>query len=119
MSEQVINETVKRAVFECICCTFKNTVEVKEGEYLEIIACPKCNGSFIDVFKLGKYYQKPSGQESFVQRTILRRLKTVSREEDDRKSYIERMEEELIKAKSELKLLTAERNELEQHLMRK
>ncbi|MEG7339132.1 hypothetical protein V6E27_10890 [Bacillus cereus] len=40
----------------CLACDYQiKTYQAPEDEYQEVTVCPKCNGAFVDVFKLGKY----------------------------------------------------------------
>ncbi|WP_144519810.1 hypothetical protein [Bacillus thuringiensis] len=42
----------------CLACDYQiKTYQAPEDEYQEVTVCPKCNGAFVDVFKLGKYMQ--------------------------------------------------------------
>lgn len=42
----------------CLVCGYKDKVQHEsKKDYKEITVCPKCNGAFIDMFKLGKYKQ--------------------------------------------------------------
>ncbi|PFP72629.1 hypothetical protein COJ99_07180 [Bacillus cereus] len=42
----------------CLACDYQiKTYQAQEDEYQEVTVCPKCNGAFVDVFKLGKYMQ--------------------------------------------------------------
>ncbi|HDR7737451.1 TPA: hypothetical protein QCX99_004707 [Bacillus thuringiensis] len=46
-------------VFRC-CLTYNyqiKTYQLSKDEYQEVIVCSKCNGAFVDMFKLGKYKQ--------------------------------------------------------------
>lgn len=46
----------------CLACDYQiKTYQAPEDEYQEVTVCPKCNGAFVDVFKLGKY-MKLSGR---------------------------------------------------------
>ncbi|MGA5663667.1 hypothetical protein ACPCZR_30155 [Bacillus bombysepticus] len=40
----------------CLACGYQiKTYQAPEDEYQEVTVCPKCNGAFVDVFKLEKY----------------------------------------------------------------
>ncbi|PEE79395.1 hypothetical protein CN543_29780 [Bacillus toyonensis] len=42
----------------CLACDYQiKTYQAPEDEYQEVTVCPKCNGAFVDVFKLEKYKQ--------------------------------------------------------------
>ncbi|MDO3374703.1 hypothetical protein QJ529_18725 [Bacillus paranthracis] len=42
----------------CLACDYQiKTYQVPKDEYQEVTVCPKCNGAFVDMFKLGKYKQ--------------------------------------------------------------
>lgn len=43
---------------ECLACGHQDKVyHPSKEEYQEVTVCPKCNGAFVDIFKLGKYKQ--------------------------------------------------------------
>ncbi|OQR56196.1 hypothetical protein [Bacillus sp. CDB3] len=43
---------------ECLACGHQDKVyHPSKEEYKEVTVCPKCNGAFVDMFKLGKYKQ--------------------------------------------------------------
>ncbi|MGY2609494.1 hypothetical protein [Bacillus pretiosus] len=48
-------------LYKCLCCVHQEKLEVKNADYSEVIFCPKCNGAFVDVYKISKYIQ-PSGK---------------------------------------------------------
>ncbi|MED2128934.1 hypothetical protein P4V88_27500 [Bacillus thuringiensis] len=40
----------------CLACDYQiKTYQAPEDEYQEVTVCPKCNGAFVDVWKLEKY----------------------------------------------------------------
>lgn len=42
----------------CLVCDYQiKKYHSQEDEYQEVTVCPKCNGAFVDMFKLGKYKQ--------------------------------------------------------------
>ncbi|WP_088311747.1 hypothetical protein [Bacillus cereus] len=42
----------------CLGCDYQiKTYRAPEEEYQEVTVCPKCNGAFVDMFKLEKYKQ--------------------------------------------------------------
>ncbi|MGQ3740572.1 hypothetical protein [Bacillus sp. Fil] len=42
----------------CLACDYQiKTYQLPEDKYQEVTVCPKCNGAFVDMFKLGKYKQ--------------------------------------------------------------
>ncbi|ETT88868.1 hypothetical protein C175_00145 [Bacillus cereus] len=45
----------------CLACDYQiKTYQSPEDEYQEVTVCPKCNGAFVDVFKLEMYKQSDS-----------------------------------------------------------
>ncbi|MED1023348.1 hypothetical protein [Bacillus mycoides] len=41
---------------KCLVCGHQDRVDYpSKDEYQEVTVCPKCNGAFVDVWKLGKY----------------------------------------------------------------
>ncbi|WP_429701279.1 hypothetical protein [Bacillus paramycoides] len=42
-------------LYKCLRCVHQQKLEVKKEDYSEVIVCPKCNGAFVDVFKINKY----------------------------------------------------------------
>ncbi|MCP9280642.1 hypothetical protein [Bacillus wiedmannii] len=52
----------------CLACDYQiKTYQAPEDEYQEVTVCPKCNGAFVDMFKLGKYKQSNEGVEPLLQ----------------------------------------------------
>lgn len=43
--------------YKCLCCDHDDLVQVTKEEYQEVLVCPKCNGAFVDVWKIAKYKQ--------------------------------------------------------------
>ncbi|MED3650619.1 hypothetical protein [Heyndrickxia sporothermodurans] len=43
------------ATYKCLCCGFKDKVTGENEDYSEVKVCPKCNGAFVDIWKLEKY----------------------------------------------------------------
>lgn len=55
----------------CLACGYQiKTCQAPEDEYQEVIVCPKCNGAFVDVFKLGKYKQSNETVEPLLTITL-------------------------------------------------
>ncbi|MBE7095424.1 hypothetical protein [Bacillus cereus] len=52
----------------CLACDYQiKTYQAPENEYQEVTVCPKCNGAFVDMFKLGKYKQSNESVEPLLQ----------------------------------------------------
>ncbi|MGE0981607.1 hypothetical protein B1R38_24890 [Bacillus cereus] len=52
----------------CLVCDYQiKTYHSPEDEYQEVTVCPKCNGAFVDMFKLGKYKQSNESVEPLLQ----------------------------------------------------
>lgn len=49
------NEIVTYAMYHCLRCKHKERVRGKRKDYQEVTVCPKCNGAFVDRWKLDKY----------------------------------------------------------------
>lgn len=48
---------------QCLVCDHKGTVlHNSKEEYLEVTVCPKCNGAFVDTWKLHKYLNSTNNQ---------------------------------------------------------
>lgn len=56
----------------CLACDYQiKTYQSPEDEYQEVTVCPKCNGAFVDVWKLVKYKQLNDTKEPLLQITQL------------------------------------------------
>ncbi|MBE3643175.1 hypothetical protein IMZ78_12835 [Bacillus anthracis] len=44
-------------LYKCLHCIHQQKLEVKKENYSEVTVCPKCNGAFVDVYKISKYIQ--------------------------------------------------------------
>ncbi|MBP3967722.1 hypothetical protein KAF80_01505 [Bacillus sp. WL1] len=43
----------------CLVCDYQiKTYQAPEEEYQEVTVCPKCNGAFVDMWKLAKYEKR-------------------------------------------------------------
>lgn len=51
------NEVVTYATYSCLHCEHKEKVRGKRKDYSEVKVCPKCNGAFVDLWKIYKYKQ--------------------------------------------------------------
>lgn len=52
----------------CLACDYRiKTYQAPKEEYQEVTVCPKCNGAFVDMWKLGKYKQSNEGVEPLLQ----------------------------------------------------
>ena len=49
------NELVPHAKYMCLSCDHSERVVGKKGEYQEVRLCPRCNGLYVDKWKLSKY----------------------------------------------------------------
>lgn len=48
---------------QCLVCNHKGTVlHNSKEEYREVTVCPKCNGAFVDTWKLHKYLNSTNNQ---------------------------------------------------------
>lgn len=55
----------------CLACDYQiKTYQAPEDEYQEVTVCPKCNGAFVDVFKLAKYKQSNETVEPLLTITL-------------------------------------------------
>ncbi|MDA2383067.1 hypothetical protein PDN41_14980 [Bacillus cereus] len=55
----------------CLVCDYRiKTYQAPEDEYQEVTVCPKCNGAFVDVFKLEKYKQSNETVEPLLTITL-------------------------------------------------
>ncbi|HDR7449712.1 TPA: hypothetical protein QCX35_005945 [Bacillus toyonensis] len=55
----------------CLACDYQiETYQAPEDEYQEVTVCPKCNGAFVDVFKLEKYKQSNETVEPLLTITL-------------------------------------------------
>jgi len=58
-------ENIRRC---CLACDYQiKTYISPEEEYQEVTVCPKCNGAFVDMWKLGKYKQSNKNVEPLLQ----------------------------------------------------
>ncbi|MED3542040.1 hypothetical protein ABEX53_07720 [Bacillus toyonensis] len=52
----------------CLACDYQiKTYISPEEEYQEVTVCPKCNGAFVDMFRLVKYKQSNESVEPLLQ----------------------------------------------------
>ncbi|MGE6501164.1 hypothetical protein ACQKF0_12620 [Bacillus wiedmannii] len=59
MGKEYFNKAV------CLVCGHQDRVNhPSKKEYQEVTVCPKCNGAFVDVWKLGKYKQLDNTQSN-------------------------------------------------------
>ncbi|MCU4929212.1 hypothetical protein OB999_10590 [Bacillus cereus] len=55
----------------CLACDYQiKTYQATEDEYQEVTVCPKCNGAFVDMFKLEKYKQSNETVEPLLTITL-------------------------------------------------
>ncbi|MGE6593040.1 hypothetical protein ACQKFU_26470 [Bacillus mycoides] len=53
---------------KCLVCGHQDRVNYpSKEEYQEVTVCPKCNGAFVDAWKLGKYKQSKETVEPLLQ----------------------------------------------------
>lgn len=45
-------------LYKCLHCVHQEKLEVKNADYSEVIFCPKCKGTFVDVYKINKYIRQ-------------------------------------------------------------
>lgn len=58
MGKEYFNKAV------CLVCGHQDRVNhPSKKEYQEVTVCPKCNGAFVDVWKLGKYKRNTQSNE--------------------------------------------------------
>ncbi|MET3658167.1 hypothetical protein [Sporosarcina psychrophila] len=81
------NEIVTHAKYECLSCEHTDIVRGKRKEYSEVQLCPKCNGLYVDIWKLEKYKHLKKKRKSIGELKInmdvseaLKGLKAVQRE---------------------------------------
>lgn len=46
----------------CLVCNHKERT-AEEDNYSEVCVCPRCNGAFVDTFRIGKYLEIRTNQE--------------------------------------------------------
>ncbi|MES5942324.1 MULTISPECIES: hypothetical protein [unclassified Bacillus cereus group] len=52
----------------CLVCDYRiKMYQSPKDKYQEVTVCPKCNGAFVDMWKLEKYKQSNKGVESLLQ----------------------------------------------------
>ncbi|HDR7485366.1 zf-TFIIB domain-containing protein [Bacillus paranthracis] len=55
----------------CLVCGYQDKVyRISKEEYQEVTVCPKCNGVFVDMFKLEKYKQSNETVEPLLTITL-------------------------------------------------
>ncbi|MEC2918897.1 hypothetical protein [Bacillus tropicus] len=55
----------------CLVCGYQDKVyRTSKEEYKEVTVCPKCNGAFVDMFKLEKYKQSNETVEPLLTITL-------------------------------------------------
>ncbi|HDV8362692.1 TPA: hypothetical protein RKT18_005544 [Bacillus cereus] len=55
----------------CLACDYQiKTYQAQEEEYQEVTVCPKCNGAFVDMYKLEKYKQSNETVEPLLTITL-------------------------------------------------
>ncbi|MEH7503275.1 hypothetical protein V7152_14900 [Neobacillus drentensis] len=59
------HKKIGRAVYRCLCCDHQDEVQVTKDEYSEVKVCPKCNGAFVDLWKIAKYKKKMNYKVNF------------------------------------------------------
>ncbi|PFC25644.1 hypothetical protein [Bacillus thuringiensis] len=73
----------------CLVCDYQiKTYQSQKDEYQEVTACPKCNGAFVDIFKLGKYQQHVNQHKECEHKYQLMDSKTTQVQADNRQVSI-------------------------------
>ncbi|MEC2715094.1 hypothetical protein P9Z56_06965 [Bacillus cereus] len=73
----------------CLVCDYQiKTYQSPKDEYQEVTACPKCNGAFVDIFKLGKYQQHANQHKECEHKYTLMDSKTTQVQADNRQVSI-------------------------------
>ncbi|MDA2593159.1 hypothetical protein PDQ30_23205 [Bacillus cereus group sp. Bc065] len=73
----------------CLACDYQiKTYQAPKEEYQEITVCPKCNGAFVDMFKLGKYTQNSIQHKECEHKYQLMDSKTTQIQADNRQVSI-------------------------------
>jgi Zn-finger nucleic acid-binding protein len=97
------------AVYKCLCCNHSEHIRGKKEDYSEVKVCPKCNGAFVDTWKIAKYQQSNSKNLSSLRVKIdidcsdaLKGLKAVTRAAKKATDALKELEEQQSKlAKSQ------------------
>jgi protein-arginine kinase activator protein McsA len=108
-------DSVALATYQCLHCKLKERVEVKKEDYSEVKVCPKCNGAFVDIWRIGRY-QAMEGNGLFIQRIVEKRLREVNRELDLTNNRVISLEKELDEARLDLRNIEEEKESLENFL---
>ncbi|MDZ4414860.1 hypothetical protein C1I58_19975 [Bacillus sp. PIC28] len=68
---EVRTETYYYHTCKCLVCGYQDRVNYpSKEEYQEVTVCPKCNGAFVDMFKLEKYKQSNETVEPLLTITL-------------------------------------------------
>lgn len=68
---EVRTETNYYHTSKCLVCSHHDRVNYpSKEEYQEVTVCPKCNGAFVDTFKLEKYKQSNETVEPLLTITL-------------------------------------------------
>ncbi|GAF63658.1 hypothetical protein BTS2_0549 [Bacillus sp. TS-2] len=48
-------QKITYTVYRCLHCSHSEKLSGKREDYKEVTVCPKCNGAFVDQYRVGKY----------------------------------------------------------------
>ncbi|HDR3902420.1 TPA: hypothetical protein QCO88_005077 [Bacillus cereus] len=73
----------------CLVCGYRiKTYQSPKDKYQEVTVCPKCNGSFVDMWKLGKYEKCINQRKECEHKYQLMDSKTTQIQSDNRQVSI-------------------------------
>ncbi|MES5847942.1 MULTISPECIES: hypothetical protein [unclassified Bacillus cereus group] len=86
---EVRTETRRFNKAVCLVCGYQDKVyHSSKEEYQEVTVCPKCNGAFVDMWKLEKYKQHINQHKECEHRYQLMDSKTTQIQADNRQVSI-------------------------------
>ncbi|MDF9538100.1 hypothetical protein P5750_22300 [Bacillus cereus] len=86
---EVRTETRRFNKAVCLVCGYQDKVyHSSKEEYQEITVCPKCNGAFVDMWKLGKYEKHINQHKECEHKYRLMDSKTTQIQADNRQVSI-------------------------------
>jgi hypothetical protein len=94
------NEIVTYAKYKCLSCDHGDFEKGKRKDYKEVLLCPKCNGLYVDSWKIHKYAHLKEKKNSVGKLTVeidvseaLKGLKAVQREAKKAAQALKEVEE--------------------------